>query len=121
MATTRKFTPLDTVGQPTPARGVMIDPTHHQHGGARPAPGQPTLSGLLDHACACAVYQIDREELGFGAKGAGEAGGLADGNNSGTMPHSVSKGLWPLMTLIETGINEAILRRLPNAEAFINE
>ena len=68
---------------------------------------------------ACAVYQIDREELGFGAKGAGEAGGLADGNNNGTLAHSMSKGLWPLMTLIESGINEDILPRLPNSEGFI--
>lgn len=68
---------------------------------------------------ACAVYRIDREELGFGAKGAGEPGGLGgSADNSATLRHSASKGLWPLMSRLESGINEDILAHLPDSEDF---
>jgi hypothetical protein len=67
---------------------------------------------------ACAVFQIDREELGFGSKGAGEASSMSEGSNQPTLAHSQSKGLFPLLTRLEAGINEDILPRLPNTEDF---
>jgi hypothetical protein len=66
----------------------------------------------------CALYQCDREEIGFGAKGAGEPGGLGNqGNNEATLVHSQSKGLIPLLNRLQSGINDDIMSRLdPSGE-----
>jgi hypothetical protein len=67
----------------------------------------------------CAIYRIDREELGFGNKAKGEAGGLGgDGNNDTTLTHSQIKGLRPLLMRIQNGINEDVIAKLPGAEDF---
>lgn len=66
----------------------------------------------------CAVYQIDREEIGFGSKGVGEPGGLGEGGNDGALQHSLSKGLYPLLQRLGNGINTSIMPQIEDAEEF---
>lgn len=69
---------------------------------------------------SCAVFQIDREELGLSGRGAGDGGAsLSDGGNGATLAHSMSKGLFPLLTRIESGINDDLFPRLENTEDFV--
>lgn len=73
---------------------------------------------FLTNLC-CAVYQIDREEIGMGAKSQGEPGGIGGAGNDATIQHSLSKGLTPLLSRIESGINDEILPRLADTDEFI--
>jgi hypothetical protein len=69
---------------------------------------------------ACAVFQIDREELGLSGRGAGDGGAsLSEGGNGATLAHSMSKGLHPLLTRIESGINDDLFPRLEHTEDFL--
>jgi hypothetical protein len=69
---------------------------------------------------SCAIYQIDPEELGMGGKGVGEGGGLGGGDGGDeTLKHSLAKGLHPILTRFEAGINDDILPKLAGSEDFI--
>ena len=67
---------------------------------------------FLTNLC-CAIYQIDREEIGMGSKSQGEPGGIGgEGGAQATLQHSLQKGLHPLLARIEHGINEEIIPRI---------
>lgn len=67
----------------------------------------------------CAIYQIDREEIGLSSQSRGDAGGLGNaGSNQSTLDHSKSKGFYPLMTFLENVINEHIIWALDDEFRF---
>lgn len=67
----------------------------------------------------CAIFQCDREEIGFDSKEAGgTGGGLSQGDQNATIQHSQSKGLLPLLQRIANGFNEDIMPRLDDSETF---
>ena len=57
----------------------------------------------------CAIYQIDPQEIGIGFKEEGSGGGLSGDNTKEKMKASKDKGLRPLITHIQTHINEEII------------
>lgn len=66
---------------------------------------------------ACAIYQIDPKEIGFDIK-MGGGSSLSSGSDLPTLQQSQSKGFSPLMTFLETYINEAIIWPLDDQFSF---
>jgi hypothetical protein len=57
----------------------------------------------------CAIYQCNRQEIGFSSKRMGESGTLGGGSDEPQIEQSQSKGFYPLMTFIEGVFNENVI------------
>lgn len=67
----------------------------------------------------CAIFQCDREEIGFSSRQAGlPGGGVGSENNEQTLIHSQSKGLVPMLQLIESGLNDDIMPGIDETGEF---